>query len=197
MTNTEYEKLKQYITIYQNTNDKNTLEQIINMNLIYIKSYLDKCKYEELEKYEILSIIILSIIDFIKYIDLSIDIKKYEKKLKDTIKKEVYEEVKKHRIYNAKESYEYYASQHKNGQDNSYIEPNKESFDNIEVEKYIYNLTIEEQQFVMMKYGFDDDKQKNNSELSKLFNRSVNDIKTEEVKILRKLKNNINKNLKD
>lgn len=196
MTNIEYEKLKEYIITYQNTNDKQVLEKIIDINSIYIQDYLIKCSYSELELNEILSIIILSVIKFVKYVDLSLDLKQYEKKLKDSIKKDVYEEVKKMRIYNDKESFEYYKKQHKNGQENSYIDPNTETFENIKIMDYLSNLPIKEQQFIMLKYGLVGE-EKNVLELSKLYNKPVDDIKTEEVKILRKLKNDINRNLKD
>ena len=196
MTNIEYEKLKEYIITYQNTNDKQVLEKIIDINSIYIQDYLIKCSYSELEINEILSIIILSVIKFVKYVDLSLDLKQYEKKIKNTIKKSVFDEVRQCRKYNDKESYERYKKRHKNGQENSYIDPNTETFENIKIMDYLSNLPIKEQQFIMLKYGLVGE-EKNVLELSKLYNKPVDDIKTEEVKILRKLKNDINRNLKD
>lgn len=115
-----YNELRENINLYRQTKDKKVLETIINLHDEYLKKYISAYECSELEKDEILSIIALSIIEIAMYFDIECDEKKYLQNLKRTIKKNIYDELCKVKIDKDKESYEYYCSQHKNGEEESY-----------------------------------------------------------------------------
>lgn len=191
MKNINLDEIGKLIRIYQDTNNKETLEEIIFLHTDYINEVVSKDKYDELEKDEMISIIVLSIINLVEYIDIDRKISTYKQELKRAIKRDLYDEVRKIRVHSNDESYEYYASQHKNGEEYSYTDNSFEDY----IKSIIPGILDEEldlisdrEKFIIKsRYGINCD-ELTQKQLGEIFNVSDEQIRFIEYKIMRKLK---------
>lgn len=159
MTDIDFLKLKKYIILYRKDYNKEMLKNIIQLHSEYINKFISNHEYDELEKDEVVSILVLSIIDVVNYFDLNKNYDLYKQTLKRTIKKNIWNELKKARFYLKIESYEFYKSQHNNGEDETYYD---NLFDNYikDISKNVIKenlscLTDLERRIIMLSYGFD------------------------------------------
>lgn len=192
MEDINLEQLKKLIKLYRETDNKEVLEEIIFLHTDYINETVSICKYEELEKDEIISIIVLSIINLANYLDLDLKFSKYKQELKRAVKREIYDEVRKIRVHSNDESYEYYVSQHKNGQEYSYSDTFFEDYIRSIIpgilEEELDLITDKEKFIIKSKFGIDCDKL-TNKQIGELFGVSDERIKFIEYTIMRKLRN--------
>lgn len=194
MNEKTFETLKNLIYSYQESKDTKIFNKILKLHYCKINEYIINYKCDELENDEVLTIIVLTIKKYIENVNPEITFENYLKNLKRSIRKSVYKEAIKYK--NRYESYELYASKHKNGEDNSYEYMDKLTYENIDINEFVDKLPIGEKSLIRMKYGFDGIRF-DNVQLAKIYETTVPVIKEEEQKILVKLRKQITQKLKD
>jgi len=188
MKTINYNTLKNKINLYKKSKNKLLLEEIIYMHSNFINEIIQNPKYKELENDEKLSCIVLAIIETVEFFNLQLDLEEYKKQLKRACKKFLYNEIKKIKIDSNFDSYEYYASQHKNGEENSITQDMCDEYIMKEKINSLYqdiqNLSEIQKFIITARYIT----QMTYKEISNTLKVNINIVKNEESKAIKKLK---------